>query len=388
MIFALPYCLAFIFILFLEFYPKQCGAVSAKYVPCLSILFFLLVFVGFRGFIVTDWVSYYPYFEENVPSFFDGDKVEKFISSWPWEKGFLLYSVAMKSICSDYFFFQFFSFLFDLTAIHITFRRYVQKKYIPLAYAVFFVFQGFVMEVNLLRNSKAIVLFMLSIPYLQNRKFLKYAALNAVGGMFHVSGFLYILLYFVLNRNFNRKFVMFIFILGNLFFFCRIKFIALLLSAIAPFLGGTRFGSMISAYGLLSDKFSSYSIGIGFLERTLTFFLLFGFQKRIEKTDRNVRAFVNLLYVFLFCYLYLSEVQILIERITMLFVIGYWIVFPVVYGELSKNRKLLFTVVLLFYGILKMLVQCDEPNYSYTNVLYEEPVYSQRYKLFNHGDKK
>lgn len=72
----------------------------------------------------------------------------------------------------------------------------------------------------------------------------------------------------------------------------------------------------------------------------------------------------------------------------MLFVIGYWIVFPVVYGELSKNRKLLFTVVLLFYGILKMLVQCDEPNYSYTNVLYEEPVYSQRYKLFNHGDKK
>lgn len=388
MIYSVPYCLAFIFILFLEFYPKQCGAVNAKYVPCLSVLFFLLVFIGFRGFIVTDWVSYYPYFEENVPSIFDGGKVEKFISSWPWEKGFLFYSVAMKSICPDYFFFQFFSFLFDLIAIHITFRRYVQKKYIPLAYAVFFVFQGFVMEVNLLRNSKAIVLFMLSIPYLQNRKFLKYAVLNVIGGMFHVSGFLYIPLYFVLNRNFNRKFIFAVFLIGNLFFFCRIKFIALMLSAVAPFLGGTRFGSMISAYGLLSDKFSSYSIGIGFLERTLTFFVVFKFQNRILRANREVRAFINLLYIFLFCYLYLSEVQILIERITMLFVIGYWIVFPAVYGELSKNRKSLFTVILLFYGILKMLVQCDEPNYSYTNVLYEKPVYSQRYKLFNHGDKK
>ena len=388
MIYSVPYCLAFIFILFLEFYPKPCGVVNAKYVPCLSVLLFLLVFIGFRGFIVTDWVSYYPYFEENVPSFFDGGKVEKFINGWPWEKGFLVYSVAMKSICPDYFFFQFFSFLFDLIAVHITFRRYVQKKYIPLAYAVFFVFQGFVMEVNLLRNSKAIVLFMLSIPYLQNRKFLKYAVLNVIGGMFHVSGFLYIPLYFVLNRNFNRKFIFAVFLIGNLFFFCRIKFIALMLSAVAPFLGGTRFGSMISAYGLLSDKFSSYSIGIGFLERTLTFFVVFKFQNRILRANREVRAFINLLYIFLFCYLYLSEVQILIERITMLFVIGYWIVFPAVYGELSKNRKLLFTVILLFYGILKMLVQCDEPNYSYTNVLYEKPVYSQRYKLFNHGDKK
>ncbi len=388
MIYSVPYCLAFIFILFLEFYPKQCGAVNAKYVPCLSVLLFLLVFIGFRGFIVTDWVSYYPYFEENVPSIFDSGKVEKFISSWPWEKGFLVYSVAMKSICPDYFFFQFFSFLFDLIAIHITFRRYVQKKYIPLAYAVFFVFQGFVMEVNLLRNSKAIVLFMLSIPYLQNRKFLKYAVLNVIGGMFHVSGFLYIPLYFVLNRNFNRKFIFAVFLIGNLFFFCRIKFIALMLSAVAPFLGGTRFGSMISAYGLLSDKFSSYSIGIGFLERSLTFFVVFKFQNGIQKSNRDVRAFINLLYIFLFCYLYLSEVQILIERITMLFVIGYWIVFPAVYGELSKKRKEIFTVILLFYGILKMLVQCDEPNYSYTNVLYERPVYSQRYKLFNHGDKK
>lgn len=388
MIFSLPYCLAFVFILLLEFYPKQCGAINAKYVPCILVLFFLLVFIGFRGFIVTDWVNYYPYFEENVPSFFDGDKVKKFINSWPWEKGFLLYSIAMKSICSDYFFFQFFLFLFDLIAIHITFRRYVQRKYIPLAYAIFFVFQGFVMEVNLLRNSKAIVLFMLSIPYLQNRKFLKYAVLNAIGGMFHVSGFLYIPLYFILTKNFNRKFVMFIFILGNLFFFCKIKFIALMLSTIAPFLGGTRFGSMISAYGLLAGKFSSYSIGIGFLERTFTFFIVFKFQDRILKANRDVRTFLNLLYIFLFCYLYLSEVQILIERITMLFVIGYWIVFPAVYEELSKNRKLLFTVLLLSYGILKMLVQCDEPNYSYTNILYEEPVYSQRYKLINHGDKK
>lgn len=386
--FSIPYCLAFIFILLMELTPKQCGVVSVKYIPSLSILFFLLVFVGFRGFIVTDWVSYYPYFERDVPSFFNGGRVGKFLDNWPWEKGFLLYSVAMKTLCPDYFFFQFFSLLFDLIAIHITFSRYVPRRYFPLAYAVFFVFQGFIMEVNLLRNSKAIMLFLLSIPYLQNKKLVKYVIFNIIGGLFHVSGFLYIPLYFILDRDFNRKLVLVFFVLGNLFFFCRIKIISIFLSSVAPFLAGSRFYSLISAYGLLSDTFASYSIGIGFLERSLTFLLVFGFQNKIIRTDKNLRIFVNLLYIFLFCYLYLSEIQILIERITMLFVIGYWIVFPAIYESLSKKRKILFMLFLFFYGILKMMVQCDEPNYSYTNILYEEPVYSQRLKLFNHGGKK
>lgn len=372
----------------MELTPKQSGLVTVKYVPVLSILCFLIIFVGFRGFIVTDWVNYYPYFEKTVPSLFNGDKVGTFIDSYPWEKGFLLYSVLMKTLCPDYFFFQFFSFLFDLIVIHITFLRYVPRRYFPIAYAAFFVFQGFVMEVNLLRNSKAIMLFLLSIPYLQKRKLVKYIIINVAAGLFHVSGFLFIPLYFVLDRDFSRKLVFSLFVLGNIFFFGRIKFISIFLSSIASFVGGTRFYDLLSAYGVLANKFASYSIGIGFLERTITFFLMFNFQRKLIRANTNLRMFVNLLYIFLFSYLYLSEIAILIERITMLFVVGYWIVFPSIYGNLSKKWKIVFIFLFLVYGVLKMLVQCDEPTYLYTNILYEEPSYSQRLKLFNQGDKK
>lgn len=388
MVFSIPYCLAFMFILVMELTPKQSGLVTVKYVPVLSILCFLIIFVGFRGFIVTDWVNYYPYFEKTVPSLFNGDKVGTFIDSYPWEKGFLLYSVLMKTLCPDYFFFQFFSFLFDLIVIHITFLRYVPRRYFPIAYAAFFVFQGFVMEVNLLRNSKAIMLFLLSIPYLQKRKLVKYIIINVAAGLFHVSGFLFIPLYFVLDRDFSRKLVFSLFVLGNIFFFGRIKFISIFLSSIASFVGGTRFYDLLSAYGVLANKFASYSIGIGFLERTITFFLMFNFQRKLIRANTNLRVFVNLLYIFLFSYLYLSEIAILIERITMLFVVGYWIVFPSIYGNLSKKWKIVFIFLFLVYGVLKMLVQCDEPTYLYTNILYEEPSYSQRLKLFNQGDKK
>lgn len=388
MAFAFPYCLAFCIILSFEFIPKETGVVIKKYTPSFFVLSFLLLFIGFRGFIVTDWVSYYPYFEEEVPTFFDNERIGKFLNGWPWEKAFLVYSVMMKTICKNYFFFQFFSFLFDLVVIHITFSRYIQRKYFPLAYAIFFIFQGFVIEVNLLRNSKAIMLFLLSIPYLQKRNFLKYVLLNILAGMFHVSGFLYIPLYFFIGRVFNRKLILMLFFVGNIFFFSKIKIISFVISFIAPFMAGSRFGTMISAYGLISNKFASYSIGVGFLERTFTFFLLLHFQNKLIKMDNKFIPFINLLYMFLFGYLYLAEVGILIERITLLFVVGYWIVFPAIYSLLKKNKKKLFIFFVVIYGMLKMIVQCDEPNYSYTNLLYEIPDYSERLKLIKAGDKK
>lgn len=389
MLFSLPYCLAFIFVLSLYYIPQQSGIVTVRYFPVLAIFTFLLIFIGFRGFIVTDWGIYYPYFEYRVPTLCcNTDEIKSFINTWPWEKGFLVYSIIMKTLFPNYFLFQFFSFLFDLIIIHITFVRYIPRKYFPIAYAVFFVFQGFVIEVNLLRNSKAIMLFLLSIPYLQDRKFFKYVLLNILGSMFHISGLLYIPLYFILNKEFNKKYILLFFVLGNIFFFSKIKVVSTLLVFIAPFFEGTRFASLISAYGLISEDFSSYSIGIGFIERTFTFFLVLYFQNQIITKNKNLCIFINLLYVYFFCYLYLAEVKILIERMTLLFVAGYWISFPIIYEKLSKNRKIYFVLFLFIYGILKMMVQCDEPIYSYTNVLFEEQVYSQRYDLFNHEGKK
>ncbi|AEE16182.1 EpsG family protein [Treponema brennaborense] len=385
MLYTLPYCFAFCFILFCEFIPNECGTVSKKWLPSISIIFFLLIFLGFRGFIVTDWVSYYPYYDE-VPTLFDNN-VSDFINNYPWEKGFLLYSVILKSFCQNYFFFQFVSFFIDLLIIHKVLKCYVQRKYLPLAYAVFFVFQGFVIEVNLLRNSKAIMLFLLSVPYLLNKKFCKYVVLNCIGGLFHVSGFIYIPLYFLLNRTFNRKLILILFLIGNIFFFAKIKLISILLVSIAPFLSGSRFGSLITAYGLLADEFTSYSIGVGFIERMLSFFVVFHFQNKLLKDNKNLSVFVNLLYLFLFSYLYLAEVGILIQRITILFVAGYWVILPNIYRLLHKDKKNIFLVILFLYGILKMMVQCDEPNYSYTNILYEEPNYSQRLQLIKISEK-
>ena len=63
-------------------------------------------------FIVTDWVSYYP-FSEVAPSIFN-DKAFHFIQQWSWEKGFLFLTCVLKSFIPNYFAYQFVLFAIEL----------------------------------------------------------------------------------------------------------------------------------------------------------------------------------------------------------------------------------------------------------------------------------
>lgn len=380
MIFASTYCLVALFLFFLILVPKQAGSIQYNYLPRYSIIVFLLFFIGCRGFIVTDWVSYYPYYEK-VPSLFDSD-VGRFINLWPWEKGFILYSVILKTVSSNYFVFQFISFLIDLLVWNYIFKRYVDSRYYAMAFLLFFVFQGFVIEVNLLRNSKAFMLFLLSLKYIRQKKPVKYFLMILAAVFFHVSSIVYFPMYFILNKKFSKRILITLFVFGNIIYFFHIKWIAQILKCVGPLLGNSRIGSMIRAYGLISGEFSSYSFGIGFLERFFTFCIAAGFQDKILKKDKSLLPFLNMLYIFLLIYLYLSEVGVLVERISLLFVFGYYIVYPAVYGCLKRANKILFLVCLIIYSILKMMIQCDEPNYSYTNALIETQDFNYRKSLF------
>ena len=64
------------------------------------------------------------------------------------------------------------------------------------------------MEFNLYRNTKSFSLFLLSLPYLQNRKLLPYLLLNMTGCLFHISSMIYLPLYFVLYRKMSKEIIL------------------------------------------------------------------------------------------------------------------------------------------------------------------------------------
>jgi hypothetical protein len=108
--YAIPHLIfwGYLFVLMFVEFRKINKRQSMRGVRALTIGGFLF-FLGLRGFVNTDWYSYYPYFEQ-LKTLWSGGLQQLFAgSAYNFETGFELYSIIIKSICPNYFFWVFVS---------------------------------------------------------------------------------------------------------------------------------------------------------------------------------------------------------------------------------------------------------------------------------------
>ena len=127
------------------------------------VLLIYFIFIGFRGYICTDWYNYYPMFHE-TPSLLNYDEFLDYAGSVFTEIGYLYYISLFKVFCNDYVIFQAFSVLIDLILIHICLKKY-SANYL-LSFVILSVF-FYVQSVNLNRGVKSVLLFLYAIRYVE-----------------------------------------------------------------------------------------------------------------------------------------------------------------------------------------------------------------------------
>jgi hypothetical protein len=368
--YSFPYIFFFIYVYILNFSVgiKGCNiAVNIKIV-----LFFTgcIIFLGFRGYIYTDWVSYYVFFTELPTLFdlFDDSELYKYIEGAYWEKGFILYSIILKTISSNYFFYQCFSLIIDHIILYFFFKKYTQN-HIILGFVLYYIFGGLEISINLLRNVKSIMLFLISIKYCREQRIAPYILLNALGSLFHIISLLYIPLYFILNRNIPQKITLLVFIAGNVFYLLEIQWIKEILTAIQRYMS-SKLGHLITVYLQAKAYSGSYGLTIGYIERQISFVIIYCFSSRLkEKSDYNT-IFLNLFYIYIFIFLFCSEMLIFLSRVALIFILGYWVLYPQIYFVLSKKRKYIFIILLTVYSILKLMSATSSIICAYDNALF------------------
>jgi hypothetical protein len=376
--FGIPYIALFLFLIVISF-----PLVRGKYVLVYDapkralILSLLIFFIAFRAFVFTDWINYYVLYE-NTPSLFEGFGTVYVFFTKGWyatkEKGFLLYAVICKTVSDNYFFFQAVSSVIDIFILYTFFKKYLRNS-VMFAFAFFMVFRGLEIEFNLLRNSKSIMLFLISIQYIRERKIVNYMFLNIVGMLFHVSSIIYLFLYFILHKKISRMFLLFLFIVGNVFYLAEIKWIKNLLLLASTFID-SRIGILIRLY-LESELYSSsYGIGLGYLERTMSFVIVFLFYHKLMNRNTINIIFMNCAFLYWFVYLYCSEMYVLLQRIPLLFVFSYWVLYPQIYSILSRQFKYVFLLILLVYGGARMSLY--NISYMYENIFMNYLPYQQK----------
>lgn len=330
------------------------------------------VFIGLRGHIMSDFIIYYPYFH-SVP-ILKNLTLHQIFNVNIFEPGFFIYTSLVKTIYSDYFFWVAVNTIIDLTVFYITFKRYCSSVILPLIFLI--VFQGFTVEFNLFRNAKSIDLFLLSLPYLQRRSFLPYIGLNLLGVTFHTSAILYIPLYFLLTLKIKKWIIWGGVIGANVIFLFKLHIVGAIIGNI-DILGSEHIYDKLSTYAKISNEFR---ISFGYIERTISLILFSWFYSKLIKENTANNIFYNCFWIYYVLFMVFYEVQVFVERVPLLFIFSYWILYPNIMVIKTKYRKWINSMIWLL-TFTRAVIGFNNVSMEYQNILWHKPNYEKTKKV-------
>lgn len=333
-----------------------------------------VVFFGFRGFILSDWIIYYQFFKEcEWRDIYDYN----FITSKGFEPGFTILTLFCKSIVDNFHFYTFILCIINTILLVRFFDKYSNN--IPLALMLYVVFEGLGISTNLMRNSIAIFIFLNALEFINDRKPIPYFLLCILATTFHISSIIFFPLYFILHRSASKWGFLAIFLLSNIVFLSHFSFIEIVFGL----LGIDDSVSMkVRAYTEIYDK--SAQISIGYIERLMTGILVFLYYDELKKKREGNIIFINLILAYISTYLFLSEFEILAKRICTLFACGYWIIWADLINTFAiTNNRRLFASFVFLYCIIRINNLTQLPDFEYDNLLTGIKSYNERLYIHN-----
>lgn len=338
--------------------------------------FTFLIFFGLRGFVGWDWSQYYPTYQALEPLW--GDPASNFLGG---DVGYIAYSTLIRSITSNYHVFIFISVLIDVIILNAVLKRYSVNY--ALSFAVFMVV-SLGMEIDTLRNVKSIMIFLLSLKYIEERKPWKYFALLSIAVLFHTSAVFFLPLYFFLCKKTSLKIFIAIFLIGNIIYLFQVPFIKPIVLGISNYIVGGRLGGMLEMY-LGSELYASArGITISYLERFLTAILVMCYYNKLLKQKSSNVMFVNLFIIYITVALFMSEMNIILARVGALFVVSYWIIWPALADCFAlKNNQRLYLASVILASYMFVAVRSMSVLYYYDNFLFGTMDYQERIDIFD-----
>lgn len=373
--YSFPYLL-FLFYLFLivlwEFSLKAKGDRRLKKIR-IAIWGGFLFFFGLRGFVNTDCLSYYPFFE-GLKTIWDGYSYDYVLSEYNWEPGFITAVYLFKSIIPDYFAWTFVWTLIALIALDSFFSRNV--KYYSLGFLLFFVFGGYGILVNLMRASIAMFIFLYSIRFVETNNYKKYFLVNIIGCLFHISSLLYLLVYFILKRKLSVSFLLAVFGFLNILYWLRIDFSNILIPMMNS-LSLERVSLLVQSY-IENGTSIGNALSIGYLERCLTFIIVMTMYTKLAQKNPNNIIYLNSYVLYYMFFYFFWKIDDASQRMAGLFIFSYWIIYSELYAILKvPNNKKVFLFLLLFYSSLKMISGQSQPYHQYKNILFNNERFEE-----------
>ncbi len=203
--------LALIFDLYPHKYQSKNNKISDFIYWTVCIIFILIA--GFRWKVGGDSLSYQDFFEWRTPYIYQLNLSE--LLSFKWEPFFILLLSLCKSIVKEFWFFQIVHATFLNIVIFNFIRNNTKLKFISVL--IYFCFFYFYFNMEILRESIAICIFIIAYPYYYWGKWKKYYILSLVAILFHNSAIILLFFPFFKNVNINNKSIIKLFLISYSF---------------------------------------------------------------------------------------------------------------------------------------------------------------------------
>lgn len=339
----------------------------------IGLFLMFLFFFGLRWHTMSDSLAYEHEYNTIKP-IFNWHYIDD--HSWWWDKGFVIFTMITKLISNDFRFFVFVNTLIDISLFSICIKRYSNNYLITLM--AFLAFQGILTEINLFRNIKAILLFIVSIKYIENRKWYYFFAINFLGYTFHSSALLFLPMYWLFNVRFKLKHILVVVSIFTIIYLLQLNVIENYILQYMP------------TNGVMSNKLNAYLdegeetiLSMGTFERIVTLILSIWVYFKTEKPSKYFTIFFNSFLVFYITYSLFGFNMVFRDRIPYLFIYSYWFLYPFLFDYVVVRKKgLRYIFYALFF--LKVYTSTCLSSAYYENILFDVSTRSQReYLLYN-----
>lgn len=377
--YSLPYLALMLFMLLIsalqlgvQLSPKSRGILN------FSVLGAYFLFFGFRGLVGWDWFNYYMYFQE-----YEKIKIEIF------EPGFSLYVYIIKIFFNSYEAFIAISTLIHSVLIHIFLKQHLTQKYYAFGFMIFLGFSLIILETDLFRNIKSLLLFLISLKYIDEQKPTKFFILNIIGLTIHWSSLFMLPMYFILKKRISLKTFIIAFVIGNIVILGNIHFIKPILLFLSEYLNEEAADRILfyTNHKLYAQK---YDISYGYFARQATTILFMLYYNKIANAQKSNIIFINSFFIYIFVYFFFSEINIIISRVGIFFGYSICILIPRMV-ELIKpiSTRLALIGLYIALSLAKIYGSTNNIFYDYDNsLLGDTKSYDDRAKIYKKFEKK
>jgi len=347
---------------------------NRRWYVCLGV--YLCLFYCFGYMTGTDWRVYEEWY-------YNIDFNRLFFDYYA-EPGYYLYMLLFKSLGIEFWPFFIMTKTIVFIVIYKTIFDYCKESgYLTLMYFLPW-FGMYLLIDNPMRNCIAIAIFIYSVRYVVEHKFWKFMFCMLLATSFHISSFVILLTYPLLNRNISNWFYVLFFVLINVFFASRERVINILTLLVGniPYIQ-----DKIVGYLLLDSEYAQGKLlSFGMLWHIGILILLLCYRDRIAGYIGGGKG----LFVFNAAMLYLMFLRFgmtieVFARIQLFFAVYLAIAVGMVLLSFEYRSRIIYICILFMVSCYTCYSKATSYRYvPYTNIVdyvikRDIPSYSERY---------